>query len=123
MKSDFRDLIVWQKAMDMVVSVYQATRQFPKDELFGLASQMRRSAVSVPSNIAEGQGRPTRALFSNFLGNAKGSLAELETQALIAQRLGYLAADSSLLSQISEVARLLNGLINSLKNRQLTTDN
>jgi four helix bundle protein len=118
MKRDFKDLIVWQKAMDLVVGIYEATRAFPKDELYGLTSQMRRSAVSIPSNVVEGQGRPTRALFNNFLGNAKGSLAELETQALIAQRLGYLKPGCSLLDQIAEVARLLNGLINSL-----TTDN
>jgi len=118
MKRDYKDLIVWQKAMDLVVVIYQTTRSFPKEETYGLTSQMRRSAVSVPSNIAEGQGRPTRSYFCVFLGHAKGSLAELETQAMIAQRLGYLPTHGSLLPQIVEVARLLNGLINSL-----TTDN
>jgi len=118
MKRDYKDLTVWQKAMDLVVAVYQTTRAFPREEIYGLTSQMRRSAVSVPSNIAEGQGRPTRGHFCSFLGHAKGSLAELETQTLIAQRLGYLPTCGSLLQQIAEVARLLNGLINSL-----TTDN
>jgi four helix bundle protein len=118
MKKDYKDLIVWQKAMDMVVAVYRTTRSFPREETYGLTSQMRRSAVLVPSNIAEGQGRPTRGHFCSFLGHAKGSLAELETQAMIAQRLGYVQADCPILVQICEVARLLNGLINSL-----TTDN
>ena len=114
MKQDFRQLIVWQKAMTLVTDIYRATQSFPGDERFGLTSQLRRAAVSVPSNIAEGQGRLTLGEFRQFLGHAKGSLCEVETQLLIAQNLGYLPAPRSLLDSLNEVARLLNGLINSL---------
>ena len=132
MKRDYRDLTVWQKAMDLVTDVYRATRAFPKEELYGLTVQLRRCAISVPSNIAEGQGRLTRGEFRQFLGHAKGSLAELETQLIIAERLGYLKAPQALVSQLAEVARLLNGLLNSLAiddqrptavKRRPTTDN
>ena len=115
MKRDFRQLIVWQKAMEMVTEIYKATRSFPKEELYGLTSQIRRSAVSIPSNIAEGQGRNTKGEFLQFLGIAKGSLCELETQILIAKNLGYIATTDALEERINEVARLLNGLVNSLK--------
>jgi len=115
MKSDFRQLMVWQKAMDVVTQLYKATRAFPKEEMYGLTSQLRRSAVSIPSNIAEGQARPTKGEFIQFLGYAKGSLAELETQIIIAQNLEYLADATEILESASEVGRLLNGLINSLK--------
>ena len=118
MKQDFRQLIVWQKAMTLVTDIYRATQSFPGDERFGLTSQLRRAAVSVPSNIAEGQGRLTLGEFRQFLGHAKGSLCEVETQLLIAQNLGYLPAPRLLLDNLSEVARLLNGLLNSL-----TTEN
>src|SRR2546421_9778473 len=118
MKQHYKDLIVWQKAMTLVTEVYKATQQFPKDERYGLTNQIRRAAVSVPSNIAEGQGRLSRGEFRQFLGHAKGSLLELETQLLIAQNLGYLNEHQTLFEQLSEVARLLNGLLNSL-----TTDN
>ena len=118
MKKDFRELIVWQKAMEMVTEIYRATQAFPSEERYGLTSQLRRAAVSVPSNIAEGQGRLTKGEFRQFLGNAKGSLAEVETQLIIARNLGYLVDPQPLLEQLSEVARLLNGLL-----RSLTTDN
>ena len=118
MKRDYKDLTVWQKAIDLVAEVYKATREFPKEELYGLTSQLRRCAVSVPSNIAEGQGRLTRGEFRQFLGHAKGSLAELETQLIIAEKLGYLKGPQALINQLAELARLLNGLLNSL-----TTDN
>src|SRR5262250_486706 len=97
--------------MELVTAVYQATRGFPQEELYGLTSQIRRAAVSVPSNIAEGQARLTRGEFRQFLGQAKGSLSELETQLLIAQNLGYLRDACGLLSQKAEVTRLLNGLL------------
>jgi four helix bundle protein len=102
----------------MVTEVYRQTKSFPKEEQYGLTSQLRRAAVSVPSNIAEGQGRLTTGEFRQFLGHAKGSLAEVETQLMIARNLGYLADSQPLLEQTSEVARLLNGLL-----RSLTTDN
>jgi four helix bundle protein len=117
MKQHYKDLIVWQKAMVLVTEVYRITGCFPNEERFGLASQMRRAAVSVPSNIAEGQGRLTRGEFRQFLGIAKGSLMELETQLLIARNLAYLRDSEPLLSQLSEVARLLNGLVNSVRER------
>ena len=106
--------------------------QLPHEEMFGLKSQMRRSAVSVPSNIAEGQGRATRGEFQQFLGHARGSLYELETQIVIAGKLGYLAASDGecLLAEARELGRTVNALIASLKSpsphvaaRQLTTDN
>jgi four helix bundle protein len=90
---NYRDLIAWQKAMDLVVAVYRATEQFPKEEIYALTSQIRRAAVSIPSNIAEGQGRGTVNEFTHFLRIAHGSLRELETQLLIAQRLEYLNSD------------------------------
>ena len=114
-KQHYKDLIVWQKAMALVTEVYRETQRFPSEERYGLTSQIRRSAVSVPSNIAEGQGRLTRGEFRQFLGHAKGSPAELETQLLIARNLGYLADPELLLEKQAEVARLLNGLLRSLK--------
>jgi four helix bundle protein len=109
----YRDLVVWQRAMDLVVDVYRCTRIFPREELFGLASQMRRSAVSVPSNIAEGKGRYSQKELTHFLFQARGSLLELQTQISIAERLGYLGkSDSTKLENNSaEVGRLLNGLV------------
>ena len=114
MKRDYRSLTVWQKAMDMVTEIYRLTQRFPKEEVYGLTSQLRRAAVSVPSNIAEGQGRLTRGEFRQFLGHAKGSLAEIDTQLLIAHELGYLADTNCILEKTAEVGRLLNGLLNSL---------
>ena len=112
----YRDLIAWQRAMDFVTSVYQATAKFPRDEIYGLTSQLRRSAVSVPSNIAEGHGRQTTRDFVHFLSISYGSLNESQTQILIAQRLGYLSADEcqALESLSQEVGRLINGLSRSL---------
>jgi four helix bundle protein len=107
-----RDLVVWQKAMTLVTDVYQVTRSFPKDEVYGLTAQLRRAAVSVPSNLAEGHGRNSRKEFHHFVGQARGSLTELETQLEIAANLGYLsqANASELLGRASEIARMLNGL-------------
>ena len=84
MKQDFRDLVVWQKAIAFVTEVYRATQSFPNEKKFGLTSQLRRASVSIPSNIAEGQGRLTRGEFGQFLGHAKGSICEVETQLIIA---------------------------------------
>lgn len=114
MKQSYKDLLVWQKAIDLVTAIYVATRTFPKEELFGLTSQMRRAAVSIPSNIAEGQARPSRGEFRQFLGHARGSLAELDTQLIIAKNLGYLRQPDALFSQLSEVSRMLSGLLSSL---------
>jgi len=117
MKKSFKDLIVWQKAIQLVVDVYRVTRTFPSDERFGLISQMRRCAASIPSNIAEGQGRLTPGEFRQFLGIAKGSIMELETQLIIARELGFVDSANPLFEQLCEVARLLNGLLNSLTDR------
>lgn len=113
--ADYRDLIAWQKAMALVEAVYAATRGFPAGEQYGLTSQICRAAVSVPSNIAEGQGRISRGEFKQFLGHARGSLFELETQLHLAQRLGFLAATGPLIEQTAELSRILNGLIASLR--------
>ena len=103
--------------MDLVIAVYQASASFPKEELYGLTSQVRRAAVSVPSNIAEGQGRHGAAEFRHFLRQAGGSLMELETQLMIAERLRYVSTESTnqILGRSAEVGKVLNGLINSLK--------
>ena len=116
----YSDLIAWQKSMDLVVLVYRATERFPSIERFGLSNQLRRAAVSVPSNIAEGQGRYTTRDFLRFLSIAYGSLQEVETQLVIAIRLGYLdeASRPSLFDQTREVARPINGLKNSLSREE-----
>ncbi|WP_445427642.1 four helix bundle protein [Alishewanella sp. HL-SH05] len=105
------ELKVWQLAMDLVVDVYAITRQFPDIEKYCLASQMQRAAVSVPSNIAEGAGRESNADFIRFLTIARGSLSELETQLLIAQRLGYITDVSEPLNKVKELFKLIKGLI------------
>ena len=117
---NYADLIVWQKAMDFVEAVYRATRAFPKEEVYGLTSQMRRAAVSMHSNIAEGQGRQSPREFRRFLSVAHGSVREIETQILIAERLKYLdsQAKSELMDAAAEIGRLLNGLMNSLTRTQ-----
>jgi four helix bundle protein len=110
---DYHDLIVWQRAMVMTRSVYEATNAFPKEEMFGLKMQIRRAAVSIPANIAEGHGRLTDLQFRHFLGNSRGSLSELQTELELAHDLGFVDTGkmSALVNQINEVARLLNGLI------------
>ncbi len=113
----FKDLVAWQKSMALVTEVYRVSQEFPKEEIFGLISQTRRSAVSVPSNIAEGHARTSKKEFQYFLSNARGSLAELETQLTIAHQLAYIneTTITQLLNQLWEVARILNGLLSSLK--------
>ena len=112
-----RDLIVWQKAMDFVQCAYAATSKFPREETYALTSQIRRAVVSVPSNIAEGQGRRQAREYLYFLANARGSLLELDTQLEIAVRLRYLSTDnySELKNQLDEIARMLNGLMRSVE--------
>jgi len=118
--NDYRQLIVWQKAMDFVEVLYRTTALFPKEELYGLTAQMRRAAVSIPSNIAEGQGRDTAADFVRFLSIARGSVKEVETQVLIARRLGYVDHDkeTELTASTDELSRLLTGLKASLSNKE-----
>ena len=112
----YRELIVWQKAMKLAQSAYRLIDELPRKEAFGLVAQLRRAAISVPSNIAEGHGRLTDSQFRHFLGNARGSLYELEMQFELARDLGYLdeMKVQSIMEQGWEVARLINGLITSL---------
>jgi four helix bundle protein len=114
--SSFRDLRVWQQAMEMALAVYRGTERFPKHELYGLAQQMRRVAVSVASNIAEGKGRWSDKEFRQFLFHARGFLLELETQILIASKLEYLTSDcaTDLQAKATQVGQSLAGLLNSL---------
>ena len=116
----YQDLVAWQKAMDLVTNIYRVSHKFPREEIFALTSQLRRAAVSVPSNIAEGQGRSSRKEFLYFLGTAKGSLSEVETQILIARNLGYIGEEDlpALLNLSAEVGRILNGLLASLRNKK-----
>jgi len=102
--------------MELVTATYRASAKFPKDELFGLTSQLRRAAISIPSNIAEGQGRLSEKEFRYFLGQSRGSLMEVETQIQIAQNLGYLQSHEAevLLESCAEVGRILNGLLASI---------
>lgn len=109
-----KDLVVWQKSIALACKVYAGTRLLPRDERFGLRSQLRRAAVSIASNIAEGSARRTRAEFIQFLHVSRGSLAELETQYMIAGQLALLSDAATTLEEIAEVGRLLNGLIRSL---------
>lgn len=107
-----RDLIAWQKAMDLVTYIYSVTQAFPREELYGLKSQLRRAAVSVPSNLAEGYSRNSKNELHHFVGQARGSLAEVETQIEIATNLGYVDPETSsrLLLHIDEGGRMLTGL-------------
>jgi four helix bundle protein len=119
---DYRDLVAWQKAMDLVEGIYVATAEFPREERYGLTSQIRRAAVSVPSNIAEGQGRRTSDdEFVRFLQIALGSLAELQTQLELAARLRFLDKERviALRSSSDEVGRLLSGLVKSKRKSHL----
>ena len=114
---NYQELIAWQRAMDLAEEVYTASRDFPREEIYALTNQIRRAAVSIPSNIAEGQGRRTTADFLRHLSIAYGSLCELETQILIAQRLRYLVQEKveNILARAGEVGRILNGLMASLE--------
>lgn len=115
----YQELEVWQKAMTFVESVYRATQAFPREEQFGITSQIRRAAVSIPSNIAEGQGGHTTQAFPHHLSIACGSLQETETQIMLAHRLGYMEkhAHDELLGAAGEIGRMLNGLQRSLTAR------
>jgi four helix bundle protein len=120
MGDSYRDLIAWRKAMSLVAELYRITKTFPRDEMYGLTSQLRRAAVSVPSNIAEGQARFSSKEFHHFLSLARGSLVEVETQLLIAEDLGYISAmgGRELLAKTAELGRVLNGLIASIRARK-----
>jgi len=121
MVQSFRDLQVWQRAIQLSVSIYRMTKGFPREEIYGITSQMRRSAVSVASNIAEGHGRLTTGEYRQFLGVARGSNFELQTQIEIARALGF--CDSKMLEDAEglsfEVGKMISGILNALKERAL----
>ena len=116
----YRDLKVWQRAMDLTVRTYEFTRRFPAEEQYGLISQMRRAAFSVPANIAEGQARRSKKEFLQMLGIARGSLAELETFVTLSERLDLIRSETgdSLLEECAEINRMMNGLTRALSNRK-----
>ncbi len=122
MLKNFKDLKVWQKSYQLCLEIYRVTKKFPKEEIYTLISQMRRSALSIPSNIAEGYGRKTTPEYIHSLYIAYGSLCELETQLLLSGDLGYIEAESlrKLQSDLGEVERMLKALIKSLENKSLT---
>jgi four helix bundle protein len=119
MSASFKDLRVWQEAMRFTVEIYRATAQFPRHELYGLSNQLRRAAVSIPSNIAEGKGHRSDREFGIFLHHSRGSLLEVQTQIMIAKELQYISGDDAerILLSSDAIGRSLNSLINSLKER------
>ena len=123
--TSYRDLVVWQKAMSLVSAIYQLASTFPGTERFGLTSQIQRAAVSIPSNIAEGQGRLATKEFRQFLGVARGSLKELETQLLISIDLGYISEEQAdmCFDLADEVGRMLNALIKALETKLVRSCN
>jgi four helix bundle protein len=112
----FRDLIIWQRGINLVKEVYEETRNFPKQELYGLTSQIRRSAISIPSNVSEGHTRQHRAEFRQFLSMALGSLAELETQIIISRELNYISSEKSekVIDQMDSLGKMIRGLMKKL---------
>jgi four helix bundle protein len=109
------DLIAWQEAMNLVQAVYEDTEHFPSKEVFGLTAQIRRSAISIPTNLAEGSGRNSRKELLQFVGISCGSLAELQTQLQLAVRLGYLKAEAQSINQAARVGKLVRSLRRSLR--------
>jgi|SRR5438067_5689199 len=118
-KQSYRDLLAWQRAMDLVDEIYSTVRNFPNYEMFALATQMRKAATSIPCNIAEGQGRFSLRDFRHFLREARASALELETEIIIANRQGYFDSERAekLLEQASRVGQLINGLIRHISKR------
>ncbi len=115
--SDYKDLNVWKESMDLVESIYRLINFLPKEETYALSSQLRRSVISIPSNIAEGQNRNSYKEFIQFLYISLGSASEVETQLLIAQRLNYLQNIDRELEQIDKIRKMINALINSIKRK------
>jgi four helix bundle protein len=113
----FKDLIVWQRSLALAVEIYKVTKEFPREETHGLTSQIRRAAVSIPSNIAEGHARNTKSQFANFIDIAPGSAAELETQLTIPLQINYLkqADYDKLVKELTEITRMLYGLLNRVQ--------
>ena len=115
--SDYKDLNVWNKSIDLVEVVYRVVKQFPKEENYALSDQIRRAVVSIPSNIAEGASRNSNKEFVQFLYIALGSASEVETQLIIAQRLNYIMSIENELNEITKIRKMLNGLISSIKRK------
>jgi four helix bundle protein len=117
MSKSYEDLIVWQKAVDLSAELYAITKSFPKEEIYGITNQIRRSGVSIASNIAEGNCRLSKKDFSHFLAITLGSIAELKTQIIIANKIGFLTdiAKEAIISKINEIDRMTKALLNSLK--------
>ncbi len=113
----FQDLVVWQKAVALTFQIYQITKGFPREEVYGLTSQIRRAAVSIPSNIAEGQGRGSHTAFASHLDIAIGSASELETQLTSAEKIGYLPKEQfiTLLTELTNIIRMLYGLLRKIQ--------
>ena len=121
--NSYKDLVVWQKAIDLSFDIYSLTKDFPKEEMYGLVSQIRRSAVSIPSNIAEGQARKYHQQFSRFLSIAQGSLAELETQIIISMRLGYVTGDQKdLFDTMHSIGKMITRLKQNLTQEKKILD-
>lgn len=118
--SSYKDLIVWQKSIDLTSKAYELTKKFPREEIYGITSQIRRAASSIPANIAEGSARGYIKEYINFLSIAYGSGAELETFLVIAKELNYLSADeyAKMAEILSEIMRMLNGLLKKLKTKR-----
>lgn len=114
--NSYRDILVWQQAMELVIAIYKSTEIWPKEEIYGLTSQVRRAAVSIPANIAEGYGRDTRGAYQQFLRIAQGSLKEVETHMLIAERLGFIRKEAiaPLMAMSESIGKLLRLLIRKL---------
>jgi four helix bundle protein len=121
-RRNHKDLVLWRKAVALAQAIHASTVDFPKHELFGLTQQLRRAAVSIPSNIAEGAARSTTRDFLRFLYMARGSFAELETQLHLAEGFGYMALSEEIQNQLDEVGRLLNALIKGLRRRLSPSD-
>jgi len=119
MISDYKQLNVWLKSIELVTNVYGLVKTMPKEELYSLADQIKRSAVSIPSNIAEGSGRNTTKEYIQFVYIALGSASELETQLIIGQNLGFFLNIENYIKEITDIRRMLNGLINSLKKKEV----
>ncbi len=114
----YKDLLIWQKGIEIVALVYQLISDFPKDEIYALSNQMKRSAVSIPSNIAEGYGRQSTQSYIQFVKIARGSLCELETQLLVAEKLGFVKSEkkySDIMEQITEENKMINSFLNKLE--------
>ena len=115
--SDYKDLNVWNESIDFVESIYKIIRSFPKEEIYALSDQIKRAAVSIPSNIAEGASRNSNKEFVQFLYIALGSASEVETQLIIAKRLNYIMSIENELNEITKIRKMLNGLMSSIKRK------